>query len=112
MQPLTPAQLAELTVLVVTDEDDLSQLLMQCLPLCEKQRAYDRVEAMAFFEEQSPDVIFIDLDLEYRSGHRLLERLRSFDDRAFIVGVSGDHSATASRQGNLGRGNQLSATAF
>ena len=43
------------------------------------------------FLEQSPDIIFLDIDLNGKSGHDLAHHIKAFDPMAYVVMVTASH---------------------
>ena len=43
------------------------------------------------FLEQSPDIIFLDIDLNGESGHDLARNIKEFDPMAYVVMVTASH---------------------
>ncbi|MBA4749803.1 MAG: response regulator [Alphaproteobacteria bacterium] len=79
-------------ILVVEDQDFSRKLLMGLMQkehLC--YGAKNAAEAIQYFVEQAPDIIFLDIELPDHDGHCLAKLFRQLDTRAFIVMVTGNN---------------------
>jgi len=79
-------------VLIVEDQDFsrklLSGLLSKTNQCFEAKNAY---EAIHFFAEHAPDIIFLDIELPDQDGHNLASFFKSLDPRSFIIMVTGNN---------------------
>lgn len=77
---------------LVVEDDAFSARMVQNI-LKEKYNvtlAQDGEAALASYLRVAPDILFLDINLPYVSGHDLLAKFRSIDPDAFIVMLSGN----------------------
>ena len=79
-------------VLIVEDQDFsrklLSGLLSKTNQCFEAKNAY---EAIHYFAEHAPDIIFLDIELPDQDGHNLASFFKSLDPKSFIIMVTGNN---------------------
>jgi len=96
-----PAPSRTLQVLVVDDDKDGADTLALLLRLGghQVQVAYSGEIGLLTAQQQSPDVILLDLGLPRMDGYRVIERLRQQDHTkdALIIAVTG-HGLPSDRQ--------------
>lgn len=86
------ASRSKIEILIVEDQDFSRKLLMG---LMQKDHvcygAKNAAEAVQYFVEEAPDIIFLDIELPDHDGHSLARLFRQYDPRAFIVMVTGNN---------------------
>ena len=84
---------ASLSVLVVDDNHDAAEMLCELLHLLGHQASasYDGASALAIAEQQSPDVIMLDIGLPGISGLEVAARLRNLPETrsTYLIAVTG-----------------------
>lgn len=77
-----------LHILLVEDDDNhanLAELAMEDAEMpCRLDRVADGTEAMAYLQDQQPDVVLLDLQLPKMGGHEVLTAMREDPDLARI----------------------------
>lgn len=81
----------ERSILLITDSPNQLSFLHQALVGFDRRKATDAKEGMEAFKHQSPDITIIDLDMAHDQGWQMLQEVRQFDERAFVIGLSGSH---------------------
>jgi two-component system chemotaxis response regulator CheY len=99
MEPSSPTD-QPLNILVADDAVESRQLLVRLLQRFTRGRMFlsivevrDGAQALSAFRTHSPGLVFLDLDMPQMDGLSVLREIRTLDDRAFIVIVSGVSSA-------------------
>lgn len=77
----------DIHILVVEDDEDINRLLCDIVKQAgyQAQPAFSGTEAMIYFEQQSWDVILLDLMLPGKSGEELLASFRKATDAAILI---------------------------
>lgn len=86
-RPLRP----KLEILIVEDQDFSRKLLMGLLQrehVCFGAR--NAFEAIHYFAEHAPDIIFLDIELPDQDGHGLAGLFKKLDPQTYIVMVTGN----------------------
>lgn len=82
---------SQLEVMVVEDDAFSRQIVYNSLhKLYGTSSAPDGKTALANYVQKSPDVLFLDIDLPDITGHEVLQKIMSFDPKAYIVMLSGN----------------------
>jgi CheY-like chemotaxis protein len=90
--PPSGARLAGLRILLVEDDEDLSQLLQESFEKegASVERTASTEAALAILRKRLPSLVVSDVELPDRSGYELIQELRSFP-----LGAGGDVPALA-----------------
>ena len=88
-------QLAQYSILVVEDEPDIRKYYAEILRTYveEVREAADGEEALIIYQERTPDILFMDINLPGISGLELVREIRKRDKTTRIVIISA-HSET------------------
>lgn len=81
---------------LVIDDDEMLLSLMQNILQGEGYTILstaDGPRGIALYKEERPDVVLLDLGLPSMNGLEVLRRIRSFDDKAKVIVVTGYGSA-------------------
>ncbi|HET6273365.1 MAG TPA: response regulator [Bacteroidota bacterium] len=81
---------------LVIDDDEMLLSLMQNILQGEGYTILstaDGPRGIAIYKEERPDVVLLDLGLPSMNGLEVLRRIRSFDDKAKVIVVTGYGSA-------------------
>lgn len=87
-------QTARPKVLVI-DDDEMTLSLMQLLLQEEGYEVFstaDGPQGIAIYKQRAPDIVLLDLGLPSMNGLEVLRRLRSIDDSAKVIVVTGHGS--------------------
>jgi two-component system nitrogen regulation response regulator NtrX len=78
-------------ILVVDDEEGIRKILRQVLEYegHEVRTASGGGEALSIYQEQHPDLVFLDVKMARMDGLEVLDRLREADPAALVVMISG-----------------------
>jgi len=81
---------------LVIDDDELLLSLMQNILQIEGYTILstaDGPRGISLFKEERPDVVLLDIGLPSMNGLEVLRKIRSFDDKAKVIVVTGHGSA-------------------
>jgi DNA-binding NtrC family response regulator len=81
---------------LVIDDDEMLLSLMQNILQMEGYTILstaDGPRGIAIYKEERPDVVLLDLGLPSMNGLEVLRKIRSFDDKAKVIVVTGYGSA-------------------
>jgi two-component system chemotaxis response regulator CheY len=84
----------KLEMLVVEDQAFSNRLLVNMLNQNHRTHAaVNAVQAMEYYCDHAPDIVFLDIELPDLDGHHLAAMIRSLDPQAYIVMVTGNNYA-------------------
>lgn len=80
-----------LRVLVVEDHRDLGEVLVETIALLghDARSVRDGVDALALWDDPSPDVALVDLGLPRLDGYEVARRVRATGAATFLVAITG-----------------------
>ncbi len=84
---------SEVHVLIVEDQIFTQKLLSQCIPYSSDYQTHivsNAIQALDYYIEQAPDIIFLDWNLPGCSGFELLKKIMEIDPEAYIVMTTGN----------------------
>jgi two-component system chemotaxis response regulator CheY len=96
------------SVLIVDDNHislDLLNGILSTLGYANVKRLREGNMALASYQEEKPEVIFLDINMPQKSGLEILQEIHAVEPKAFVVMVSGESSA-ANIQKSLALGAQ------
>lgn len=89
------------SVLVVDDSAislDLLKGILTNLGYSNIKRIKDGNAALASYQEEKFELIFLDINMPQKSGLEILKEIRAINPQAFVIMVSGESSATNIQQ--------------
>ena len=89
------------TVLVVDDNEDFASLFVQLLELNDFQVVgigHDGKDAVELYEQQRPDITFLDVIMPNTDGIYALDHIREINPEAVIIMVTTDLSQDLTKQ--------------
>lgn len=83
-----------LTILLIEDQKFSISLFEAAFAQHQILTAISGVDGLLIYQEQKPDIVFLDIGLPDMSGFEVLQQLRAFDLNAYIVMLSGMNNET------------------
>ncbi len=87
-------------ILIVDDEESIVKMLKRFLltKKFEVSVAFDGLSALDVYKKEQPNLILLDIGLPGKNGLEVLKELKSFDENALIIMVTGNADAEIGRE--------------
>ena len=87
-------------ILIVDDEESIVKMLKRFILTknFEVLTAFDGLSALEIYKKDKPNLVLLDIGLPGKSGLQVLKELKSFDEDALIIMVTGNDDAEIGRE--------------
>jgi len=84
--------------LLIVDDSRAARMLIKSIVLdydadMKLIEASNGEEAVSFYREEKPDIVFLDLTMPVKSGYEALEEIREINSRALVIVLTADIQA-------------------